>query len=187
MAHHLEAAGRVLQDLGHVLADLAQTLATAARASAGGRLVLLLAAWQMLGQLAARLLLGRCGRRWIIRLRGLGHVRARRCRLDLLELQLQLFNLALDALRRLAEGHPLQPRQLELQLLGFQRLGQQSGFGRNQPTLQLIDVVGKVCGAAHADAIRCFASIPRPSAAMCVEEFASRCLPATLTAAPASV
>ena len=57
MAHHLEAAGHVLQDLGHVLADLAQALAAAARASAGGGLVSLLAARQMLGQLAARLLL----------------------------------------------------------------------------------------------------------------------------------
>jgi hypothetical protein len=121
MAHHLEAAGHVLQDLGHVLADLARTLGTAARASTGGGLVPLLAAWQVLGQLAARLLLERCGRRRIIRLRGLGHVSA--CRLDLLESQLQLFDLALDALRRLAERHPLQPRQLELQLLRFQRLG----------------------------------------------------------------
>ena len=96
MVHDFEATGHVLQDLGHVLADLAQALGAAARASAGGGLVSLLAAWQMLGQLAARLLLGRrCRRR--SRLQGLGHVGARRRRLDLIELQLQLFDLALDA------------------------------------------------------------------------------------------
>lgn len=97
MAHNLEAAGHVLQHLAHVLANLAQTLGTAAMAHAGSRLVSLLPAWQMLGQLAARLLLTRferCRRG----LREFGQARDRRCRLDLLELQLQLLDLALDAL-----------------------------------------------------------------------------------------
>ena len=53
MAHHFEAAGHILQNLGHVLADFAQALEAAARADAGGRLVPLIAARQMLGQLAA--------------------------------------------------------------------------------------------------------------------------------------
>jgi len=41
-----------------------------------------------------------------------------------------LLDLALDALRRGAERHSLQARELELQLLGFQRLVDQAGLGR---------------------------------------------------------
>ena len=200
MAHHLEAAGHVLQDLGHVLADLAQALGAAARAQRRRP-----ARASPRGAANARAACGAASSRAMRpaqdhRLRGLGHVRrSPAVALDLLELQLQLLDLALDALRRLAERHPLQPRQLELQLLGFQRLGDETDLPRSSASRigqralrasasSTVDRARSAAAAACRTQVTSSRSpaIPRPSAATCVEEFASRCLPATSTAAPAS-
>ena len=131
MTHHLEAAGDVLEDLGHILTHLAQPIAAAGATCGRCRLVRRRRARQMLRQLATALLLASFGRlliRYRLR-RGGGRVLSL-VALQLLELQLQLLDLALDALRRGAKRHPLQTRELELELLGFQRFVDQTGLGR---------------------------------------------------------
>ena len=53
----------------------------------------------------------------------------RRLRLQLFQLQLELFDRARDLLRRAAELLPLEPGDLQPELLELQRLGHQTGLG----------------------------------------------------------
>src|SRR5262245_21910108 len=107
MAIHLETAWDILEHLGDVLAHLALR-AVASRRGARWGLVENRCARQMLREVAARLLVfcprrlafgliwrGRCGRCRGFRLRFSCGLR----RLELFELQLELCDLALDALR----------------------------------------------------------------------------------------
>src|SRR5581483_301386 len=139
VADNLEAAGYVLQYLGHALADLAQLAAAAGFAHAGRR-VHDVAARQPGRQLTALLPAGGCragrdrrsvGDLLLVRRRG-WRGSLRRCRLDLLERQLELLDAALDALRARAELLPAEPGELGLQLLGLQRLLDQAGLGRGE-------------------------------------------------------
>lgn len=104
----------------------------------------------MLGNLAARLPAGVAGGggRDLTSHRRDARRRIRRRRLDLFKAQLQLRDLALDALAGLAELHPLQPCQLEPERLGFQRLGDEPCFGGEQAPLQLVYVVSSGRSAA---------------------------------------
>ena len=193
MAHDLEASRHVLEHLRHILADLAHPLSAATRAGARGGLMDQGHASEMLGQLATGLLFRRfsglgCG------LRLDGRCRFGRRRLDLLELQLQLLDSAINPLGGLAERHAPQPSEFELQLLRFERLGDEPRLcgdklrvARDDQALQHLDIVRKVISVkCHADLLHCFAIIPRASVASSVVEHASRCLPATSRAAPAS-
>ncbi len=160
MADHLEAAGDVIEDFGDVLAHFAH--APAASRAGAGWLVDDLPARQRLGQLAARLLRRglflsslcrlRCCR-WLSRGLRLGL-----CRLDLFELEFELFQLAAYPFRRGAEGQPLQARDLDFELLGLERLRQKAGLGgvalgcpEHDKPLEFIDIVGKVYRARHAE------------------------------------
>ena len=158
MAHHLEAAGDVLQDLGHVLADLAQPLAAAAGTGGRGGSCVSVGAADARAAGGARFFSGE------LQAIGGGCRPAAAARLAPRPASLSSsssFSSSCSISRLMrsddgAERHPLQTRQLELQLLGFQRLGdQQSVFSRNQlaprarcsTPLELIDVVGKIGGA----------------------------------------
>ena len=75
MAHDLEAARDVLEDLGHILPNLAQPIAAAGATCGRHRLVCLRRAGQMLGQLPTTLLLASFSRfrigSWLRRRSGL--------------------------------------------------------------------------------------------------------------------
>ena len=157
MADHFEAAGDVFEDFGDVFAHFAHE--TAASRAGGGRFVDNIAARQRFGQLAPLLLRRR------LFLRGLGRFCCRRSgrglrlglrRLDLFELEFELLQFAPHALRRGAEGHALQARDLGFQLFGFKRLQQKASLGgialrcpqRHKP-LEFFDIVGKTCRIRH--------------------------------------
>ena len=132
MADHFEAAGDVFEDFGDVLAHFAHE--TAASRAGGGRFVDNIAARQRFGQLAPLLLRRR------LFLRRLGGFSRRRsgcrfrlglCRLDLFELEFELLQFALHPLRRGAEGHALQARDLDFELLCFQRQRWLRNFGQD--------------------------------------------------------
>lgn len=130
-----ERGGHIVQLLGDILADPAHRTA-AIRADAGG-LVHDLVPRQVVGQ---RLAEGPGGLRPYRRDgRGSG------LRLDLLQRELQLLYLACDLLRRAAELHPAQPRQLEPEPLGEQLVGVALGVDLDQQRLQEGGIVGQRC------------------------------------------
>jgi hypothetical protein len=125
--------GHVVQRLGDILAEPGHPLA-AGRAGAGppvGGLMHHLLARQMVGQrIALGLRTPRARRRGVLGLRlrgvlGLGG-------LQILQPQLELLDLARQPLRRAAELHSPQPRELDAQLLDLQRLDLHRRLGRAQ-------------------------------------------------------
>ena len=109
-------------------------------------------------------------------LRRLGGLRCRRRfsrrfrlglrRLDLFELEFELLQFAPHALRRGAEGHALQARDLGFQLFGFKRLQQKASLGggkldslRQIQRLELLEILGKVYRVRHAERTICFAPL----------------------------
>jgi hypothetical protein len=131
VAHHLEPARAVLQDLGDVLAHLAQRAAAGvARAAPGGQVLDITsrqAVRQRLAATAWRLLLGCLGGDGLV-LGVVGTARGGDVGQHLVEPQLQLLDLARQALRRSAEPLMPQPRDLHPQPLRLQRLGLQAEF-----------------------------------------------------------
>ena len=136
VADHLEVARYAGQHFGDVLAQLAHA-AAAGRAIAGAvafGLMQQLKTWQVIGERLALWLCPRGG--WSFGLAGpcpgdmLGFAG-----LQLLKLQLQLFDLARDPLRGPAELHPAQPGDLKAQFFYLQRLELHRGLGRLQLTL----------------------------------------------------
>ena len=124
VTNDLEVPRHVIQHLGDVLAQPGHAATTVA-AGAGaivGRLMHDLLAWQMLGQrLTLRPVGGRRGWCRGIKRLGAGGIFGR-TGLQFLELELELLDLAADPLRRAAELHATQLRDLEPQLLDLQRL-----------------------------------------------------------------
>jgi hypothetical protein len=124
VTNDLEVPRHVIQHLGDVLAQFGHA-ATTVRARAGaiaGRLMHNILARQMIGQRLALRLVDAFGRRCrrFCRFRT-GRIFGR-AGLQLLELELQLGDLASDPLRRATEPHAAQLRELEPQLLDLQRL-----------------------------------------------------------------
>ncbi len=216
MAVHLEAPRDVGKHLGGALAHRAQLGATAGFAHAR-RHVHDVATRQLGRQLAALLFLG-------LRSRGglclrLGGLRRQCCglgfrRLGLLQGQLELGDDALDALGARAELLTAELGDLGLELLDRQLRhdkavlrrgqlavsGQQLGILRDQPLLQLGDVVGQLigrewhapdlsasCGAAAESRGRSPQIIQPTSAATSVAAPSTPVLPQASKAAPASV
>ena len=131
MAHDLEPAGAVFQDLGDVLAHLAQRAAAGAAGAAPGGQVLDIpprqAVRQRLATTAPCLLLGRLGTGRLV----LGVILAARSSdvgQHLVEPQLQLLDLARQALRRWPEPLVPEPRDLHPQPLRLECLGLQAEF-----------------------------------------------------------
>lgn len=131
MAHHLESAGAVLQDLRHVLAHLAQRATAGTAGAALGGQMLDIPPRQAVREWAAaastRLLLRRLGAGSLV----LGIVRAARSGdvgQHLFEPQLQLLDLARPALRRSPEPLLPQTRDLHPRPFPLERLGLQAEF-----------------------------------------------------------
>jgi hypothetical protein len=123
VADRLEAAGHVVQHRGHVLAQLAHA-AAAGRANAGAVTLALmedLKARQVIGERLALWLRTRGG--WSFGLNGLdpGDLFGL-AGLQFPKLQLQLFNLARNALRGPAKLHPAQLSDPKAQFFNLQRL-----------------------------------------------------------------
>ncbi len=138
---HPEARGHILQHLRAVLAQAAQGTATS-RAAAGG-LVDDLLARQVVRQRPTcwpannSILRSCCGAR-------------RRALLGVLQLQLQLGDLAFDLLRRSAELLPPQPRQLRLQSLDDPVAFIQRRTLLEHQSAQLLGGLGQGIGFEHA-------------------------------------
>ncbi|CAA7627334.1 conserved hypothetical protein [Magnetospirillum sp. SS-4] len=149
MADDLEASGHVVQDLGDVLADLAQH-AAAGRTGAGPGMNHL-AARQMRRQRAATTMtaLARLGRRNLGACLARGPIRSG-ADLQILQHQFELLDLAVQLLRGAAKLLPPQPRDLHLERLDLQALGDQTGLRRRQfsgqpgdDLAQGVNVIGK--------------------------------------------
>jgi len=136
VADHLEVARHVIQHLGHVLAQLAHATA-AGRADAGAitlGLMQHLLARQMIGERLTLWFFPHAS--WRLGLAGFGPGDILgRAGLQLFKLQLQLFDLAGDALGGPAKLHPAQPGNLKAQFFDLQRLQLHRGLGRLQLTL----------------------------------------------------
>ena len=141
MPGDLERARHVLKNFGDILAHLAH-LRAAIRAGAG-RLVHLVLARQVIGQGFAEGLLGLSLRMSRIILRELGFA-GRSLLLQVVELQLQLLDLAIDPLGRRSELHALQPCDLQLELLDGDGLRLHRSGELAHQRLQRVGVVRQV-------------------------------------------
>ena len=152
MAHHLEPAGAVFEDLGRVLANLPQHAAAGLAGTARGRQVLDVAAQQILRErlaATARRLLVRC-------LGSCGFVLGVFCAArggdvgqHLIEPQLKLRDLVRQPLRRLPVLLVPQPRDLSPQLLRLQCLDLQAKLGGPACRLRLGQLVAQRCDHRH--------------------------------------
>jgi hypothetical protein len=137
VTNDLEVPRHIIQHLGDILTQFGHPAATV-RARAGtiaGRLMHNILARQMIRQRLALRLVGVWGRRRRrFRRFGTGDI-FRRTGLQVLELELELGDLARDPLRRATELHAAQLSDLEPQLLDFQRLQLDCGLRRLQLAL----------------------------------------------------
>ncbi|MDB5382345.1 MAG: hypothetical protein JWO26_1977 [Rhodospirillales bacterium] len=169
MARHLEPAGAVLQDLCHVLAHFAQRAAAGLAGAAAGGQMLDIPPGQGLRQRATataqHFLLG-CQAAGGLVLGVTGAARGGNVGQHLIEPQLELFDLARQALRRSSKPIMPQPRDLHPQPLRLQRL-------RLQAKLRSL-TCGTLPGLLPHAATRSPPSARRDLRAACCRDAASR-------------